>query len=59
MSEVERFGAPTFRLILCARCNSLRAEKEINVEGHIHFRQPYECKDRKECERRKRKKAKK
>lgn len=40
---------------VCRRCKTLRKAEELNIEGMIHHRCPIECKDRKSCERRKRK----
>lgn len=40
---------------VCGRCGSIQKEEELNTEGRIHHGRPVECKDRKACERRKRK----
>ena len=38
--------------ILCSRCAGILPLDQINVEGHLHHGRPYECLDRKSCEKR-------
>lgn len=43
----------------CTRCGFLMDDDELNVEGYIHHHCSLQCKDRKACQRRKRKAKKK